>query len=87
MRGGGLCPFDLEQHLLGIAPPPVLSRLKRANQRVVNVIVIVRSRMTVRRVVTTSDVATCHAFSEMKPFTAEAETILTTGARRCHVVH
>lgn len=48
MRGSGPCVGDIEEELVGIAPPPVFAGLEGPDQRMVGVLVRVRGRVLVR---------------------------------------
>src|SRR5215831_6510571 len=78
VRGSG---FELERELVLVAPEPVLARLERADDRVPGR-VVVRSRVLVGRVVAAADLAAGHAFAEVHPPAARAQTLRAAfGAR------
>src|SRR5207248_10921852 len=75
VRRGGRRPFDLEEELVRVAPPPVLARLVGADQRVIVVSVVVPGGVAVRRVVAAADVAAAHAHPQVNPAPAHAHAV------------
>src|SRR5690606_14943437 len=82
VRPGWWCAVDLEEQLLRIAPPPVLSRLVRADQGVVVVAVPMRGGVTVGRAVAAAAVAAAHAQAKVDPLPADAQAVLAPVAGR-----
>src|SRR3546814_671939 len=82
MRGRWRGAVDLEEQLVGIAPPPVLAWFVGADQRMAGVGVPVGRGVPVRGVVTAADVAAGHAQAEVQPPTADAHAVLAAVTRR-----
>src|SRR6266540_2152505 len=77
----------LEDHLVDVAPAPVLTRLEGLDQRIVRVAVVLR-RVLVGRVVTAAYVAAAQAQSQVDPLTADLQALLAALWRvRADVVH
>src|SRR5438552_1706015 len=82
MRRGGWRAVELEEQLVGIAPPPVLAGLVRTDERVVGMPGPVGGCVPVRRVVAAADVAAGHAEAEVDPPATGAQAVLAPVARR-----
>src|SRR4029077_4111579 len=76
---------ELKEQLVGVAPPPVLSGLIGADQRVVVVRGPVRRGVAIRRAVAASDVPAVHAQAQVHPPSADPEAVLAPVARWCHL--
>src|SRR5262245_5116476 len=82
VRGRRTRTRHLERQLVHVAPPPVLARLERADQRVVR-LVEVGGGVAVGRAVAAADVATGLAHPQVDPATAHAQAVLASlGGRR-----
>jgi len=79
--------LKLEEQLVGVAPPPVLSGLEGPDQGVVVVPVPVGRGVTVGRVVAAPDVAAVHAKAQVDPLAARAQAVLAALGGRGHVGH
>jgi len=73
---------DFEEQLVAVAPPPVLARLVRPDQRVIGMLMPVGGGMAIRGVVATSDVPAVHAQPQMHPAATDAQAVLASVARR-----
>ena len=72
---GALHRGNHHRDLVGEAPGPVLARLERANQRVLDALGVCRG-VAVRRVVATADMAALEADAEVKPLAANGQAVL-----------
>src|SRR4051812_27143970 len=73
--------LDLEEQLVGVAPPPVFARLVRTDEWMVVVGAPVCGGVAVRRVVATPDVAAGLAHPQMDPLATDAKAVFTSLAR------
>ena len=78
---------DFEEQLVAVAPPPVLARLVRPDQRVIGMLMPVGGGMAIRGVVATSDVPAVHAQPQMHPAATDAEAVLAAVGTRCDLAH
>src|SRR4051812_36181779 len=85
MRWGRRCTLDLEEEVVGIAPPPFLTRFERADEGMLRLLVPVLGGVTVRGVVAAPDVTARHAQTQVNPAAADAQAVLTTVCRRGHI--
>src|SRR5207253_959330 len=73
--GFALNPVDPEEHVVDVAPAPVLARLERADDRMLG-LVGVGGRVAVGGVVAAADVTAGEADAEVQPLAADAEAVL-----------
>src|SRR5690606_10020670 len=86
--GVGRCgrrPGDLERDLVAVAPPPVLARLVRPDDRVVAVGAEVGRGVPVGRAVAAADVPAGLADPQVEPAIAGAQAVLAAVRRGLHV--
>ena len=84
MRGRRRGALDFEEEVIGVAPPPVLSWLVRADDGVIGILVPMRCGVPVRGLVAAADVTAVHAKAKVQPSSPHPQAILTTGARGDH---
>src|SRR5665213_1884424 len=77
VRRRGRGALDLEDQLVGVAPPPVLARLVGADERVIGMGAPVGRGVAIGRAVAAPDVPAAQAHPEMDPLATGAETVLT----------
>src|SRR5207244_144371 len=82
VRRCGCRALELEEQLVGIAPPPVLPGLVGPDQWVVLMGVPVGGGVAVGRVVTAAHVATAHAQAQVDPAPADAKAVFAPLAGR-----
>src|SRR5690348_15790416 len=85
MRGRRRRAFELEEQVVGVAPPPVLPGLVGADERVVVVLVPMRGGVAVGRIVAAADMAASHAHPQVHPPAPHLETVLAALARWRHL--
>ena len=76
--------IQLQKHIIDVAPPPVLARLKGLDDWMAGVMVVLGS-MLVWGVIAAADVPTGQANAQMNPCTAHFQAIFTTLRTRRHI--
>jgi hypothetical protein len=77
--------IELEQQLIGVAPPPVFAGLERPDDGVGTMRVPMGRGVAVGRAVAAADVATLHAQPQVQPATTGAQAVLAPVAGWRHV--